>query len=163
MHAVVVETEAQSPMVASRLHKYAKEPRDLAPFAPSADPAAAVTASPQPHKLVGPQIFDASKATPLEDPTLVSAAGYTVQLSEHQIAEVQQHADEKLFALYPKTRGRIGRRHVVPPSLGGRLIANTSYKYSSPLTSQTDIQVEFVIYRVSLIISPLMLYMLSSV
>jgi len=148
VHAVVVETEAQSPMVALRLHKYAQEPRVLAPFAPAVDTTAGSnsnTPSP-PHKLVGPQIFDASKATPVEDPSLVSVPGYTVQLSENQIAEAQKHADDKLFALYPKTRGHVSRRHLVPPSLGGRLISNTSYKYSSSLTSQSDIQVYYAKY-----------------
>lgn len=142
LHAVVVETEAQSPIVALRMHKYAHEPRVVAPFAPAIDTTVGATLPPS-HRSVGPQIFDASKATPVEDPSLVSVSGYTVQLSEHQMEEAQKYADEKLFALYPKSRGHVGQRHLVPPSLGGRLVSNTSYKYSSPLTSQSDVQVTF--------------------
>lgn len=154
--------EAQSPMVSSRVHKYADEsgatgtsstpaeavaaPVDSTP--PRRKPAGdsdvwrdSPVAAPSRRKVSGPVVFDALKSTPVQDPSQVSAAGFTVQVSDWQVGEVKQRAEGRLMALYPKTRGRVSKSHFVPPSLGGRLLSNNSSKYLSPLTSQSEIEV----------------------
>lgn len=138
LQSVVVELEAQTPMVTPTQHKFTRLFHTQ--LASSNDSADADSASLEMG--VGPIVYDASKATPESDPNRVSRVGYTIRLSPEQLESTRARADHKLLDVYPQARGRVLHHAVIPPSLGGHNISNTIDKYSFSLSATTNIQVE---------------------
>ena len=65
-------------------------------------------------------------------------------LTASQKGDILRQAELLLHSLYPLTRGKVSFSHVEEPCLGGSVLANTTRKYESHLSVQTEVEVRLL-------------------
>ena len=126
MQAIVLETELPTSIASLICHKFSKPPINQPDFSNSN------------NKNKGPLVYSA------KTPAVALPHVTTLQPIGPIFEDIIKKCENKVYEVYPHTKGCITHKHCVPPILGGHRLSNTTAKYSTPLSSTTEIPVSIL-------------------